>query len=213
MHGRTHIHTQNHTFSHASLQEKPLKHGIAFYFSCCADWKRLIVSFFVCEWWKRIKMDNAAASAASVHHGRAQREDKERRSNRMMAQSHRMKNSSSLLMVQENRTMAISTRKCIITPRHWEGEKERERQKMCQISIECMMELMHGVTFGPSCVTKSDSFPSVDWLQSDKHGKHHTHHRLAAKQINKAPPAHMPERLTQIQIIKHTAYFKPNKIL
>lgn len=33
---------------------------------------------------------------------------------------------------------------------------------MCPVSIECMMDLMRGVTFGTSRVTKSDSFPSVD---------------------------------------------------
>lgn len=107
-------------------------------------------------------MDNSAASAASLHHRGAQGEDKERRSNRMMAQSHRMNNGLSLLMVQGNSTVAISTRKCIITPGHGEGRKEREREKMCPVSIECMMDLMRGVTFGTSRVTKSDSFPSVD---------------------------------------------------
>lgn len=76
-------------------------------------------------------MDNSAASAASLHHREAQGEDKERRSNRMMAQSHRMNNGLSLLMVQGNSTVAISTRKCIITPGHGEGRKERERGKKC----------------------------------------------------------------------------------
>lgn len=76
-------------------------------------------------------MDNTAASAASLHRGRAQGEDKERRSNRMMAQSHRMNNDLSLLMVRGNSTVAISTRKCIISPGHGEGKKERERQKKC----------------------------------------------------------------------------------
>lgn len=47
----------------------------------------------------------------------------------MMAQSHRMNNGLSLLMVQWNSTVAISTRKCIITPGHREELKERERQK------------------------------------------------------------------------------------
>lgn len=108
-------------------------------------------------------MDNTAASASSLHHGRAQGEDKERRSSRMMAQSHRMNNGLRRLMVQGNSTVAISTRKCIITPGHEEGRKERERQKkMCPVSIECVMDLMRGVTFGTSHVTKSDSFPSVD---------------------------------------------------
>lgn len=79
---------------------------------------------------------------------------------------------------------------------------------MHSISIECMVELMCGVNSGTSRVTKSDSIPSVDWLQSDKHGKHHTHHWLPAKQINKAPPADMPDRLTQAQ---HKAYLKTNK--
>lgn len=49
----------------------------------------------------------------------------------MMAQSHRMNNGLSLLMVQGNSTVAISTRKCIITPGHGEGRKERERGKKC----------------------------------------------------------------------------------
>lgn len=81
----------------------------------------------------------------------------------MMTQSQKMNNDLSLLMVQGNSAVAISTRKCIITPGH-EGvkKKERERQKMCPIFIEWMMELMHGVTFGTSRGTKSDSFPSVD---------------------------------------------------
>lgn len=79
---------------------------------------------------------------------------------------------------------------------------------MCPIFIEWMMELMHGVTFETSRVTKSDSFPSVDWLQSDRHGKYHTHHRLAAKQINEEPPAHMADRLTQLKTIKNTALLK-----
>lgn len=81
----------------------------------------------------------------------------------MMAQSHRMNDDLSLLMVQGNSTVAISTRKCIISPGHGEGKKEGERQKkMCPVSIECMMDLMRGVTFGTSRITKSDSFPSVD---------------------------------------------------
>ncbi len=80
----------------------------------------------------------------------------------MMAQSHRMNNGLSLLMVQGNRTVAISTRKCIITPGHGEGRKERERQQMCPLSIECMIDLMRRITFGTSRGTKSDSFPSVD---------------------------------------------------
>lgn len=74
-------------------------------------------------------MDNTAASAGSLHHGGAQGEDKERRSNRVTDQSHRMNNGLSLLMVQGNSTVAISTRKCIISPGHGEGRKERERQK------------------------------------------------------------------------------------
>lgn len=80
----------------------------------------------------------------------------------MMAQSHRMNNGLSLLMVQWNSTVAISTRKCIITPGHREELKEMKDKKRYPLSIECMVDLMCGVTFGTSRVTKSDSFPSVD---------------------------------------------------
>lgn len=93
--------------------------------------------------------------------------------------------------------------------RIWRGEKKKAKdKKMCPIFIEWMMELMHGVTFETSRVTKSDSFPSVDWLQSDRHGKYPTHHRSAAKQINEEPPAHMADRLTQLKIIKNTVLLK-----
>lgn len=139
----------------------------------------------------------------------SEKKRQQRRSCWMTAQSRRMNNDLSLLMVQWNSAVAISTRKCIITPGYG-GVKKREskRQKMCPIFIEWMMELMHGVTFETSRVTKSDSFPSVDWLQSDRHGKYHTHHRSAAKQINEEPPAHMADRLTQLKIIKNTVLLK-----
>jgi len=81
-------------------------------------------------------MDNATASAASPNHERTQGEDKERRSHRMMAQSHRMNNDLSLLMVLGNSAVAISKRKCIISPGHREGEKERERPKKC---VQCLL--------------------------------------------------------------------------
>lgn len=150
-------------------------------------------------------MDTSAASAASLHRGRTHGEDKERRSNRMMAHSHRMNNDLSLLMVLGNSTVTISTRKCIISPGHWDGGKRKRKTKeMGPVSIECVMDLMRGVTFETLRITKSDSFPSVDWLQSDRHGKHHTHHRLAAKQVNKESPAHMPDAATWIRITKHT---------
>lgn len=47
----------------------------------------------------------------------------------MMAQSHGMNDGLSLLMVQGNSTVAISTRKCIITLGRGGERKERERQK------------------------------------------------------------------------------------
>lgn len=140
--------------------------------------------------------------------GWAHAEDKESRSNGMIALSCRMNNSLSLLMVQGNSTVAISTRKCIINLGHQDRKKLKRKTKTCPKSIERMVKLMCGVNFRTSRVTKSDSIPSVDWLQFDKHGKHHTHHRLPAKQINKAPSAHMPDRLTETQ---HKAYLETNK--
>lgn len=124
-----HTNTHQHTYLHASLQGRPLKCGIAFYYSCCAFcMTQPLVCVYVCKWWKRIKVDNTAASTATLHHRWAQGEDKERKSNRMMAQSHRMNNGLSLLMVQGNSTMAISTRNYHHHSRTWREEK-RKRQK------------------------------------------------------------------------------------
>lgn len=47
----------------------------------------------------------------------------------MMAQSHRLNNGLSLLMVQGNGTVAMSARKCIVTPGHGEGKKKPKKEK------------------------------------------------------------------------------------
>lgn len=128
-HAWLHTHTHRQAQGLACFRPRETWHSILFW--PLSVWKRLLVCFFVYKWWKRIKLDNTAASAASLHHGRAQGDDKERRRNRMMAQSHRMNDDLSLLMIQGNSTVAISTRKCIISPGHGEGEKKGERQKKC----------------------------------------------------------------------------------
>lgn len=107
-------------------------------------------------------MDNTAAAAVSPHCRRAQGENKGRRSNRVMTHSHRKNNGfwfkgTALWLFQQGTTITLGQ------------------------SIECIMDLKCGVTSGTSRATKSDSFPSVDRLEADQHGKHHTHHRLAAK--------------------------------
>lgn len=124
---------------------------------------------------------NWQSSYATDEH---RRENKERKSNRRVAESHRMNNDINILMVREE-TLWPFPRGIAITLM-----ERREKTERCPQSIRRMMDLKCGVTSKTSHVTKSDSFPSVDWLQSDKHRKHHTHHRLAAKQINTAPPAH-----------------------
>lgn len=51
----------------------------------------------------------------------------------MMAQRHRMNNGSSLLMVQEKSTVAISTRKCIISLGHGKGKKKKRKKNLSNI--------------------------------------------------------------------------------
>lgn len=79
----------------------------------------------------------------------------------MMAQSHKMNNGFSLLMVQGNNTRAISTRNY---HHHFRTctEAKRKKTKKCPQSIEFIMDLICGVTSGTSRVTKSDRFLSVD---------------------------------------------------
>lgn len=106
-----HTNTHKQKYLCVSLQRRLLKHGRVLYYSCCAFCRtQLLVRFYVSKWWKTIKKDNIAAYTAALHHRWAQEKDKERRSKSMMAQSHKMNNGFSLLMVQGNNTRAISTR-------------------------------------------------------------------------------------------------------
>lgn len=70
-------------------------------------------------------MDKNAESAASLHHRQAQGEFEERRSNKMIAQRHRMNTGNS-----DSNSSSLVRRK----------KKENEKKKICSISIECMRE-------------------------------------------------------------------------
>lgn len=141
-----------------------------------------MISLFIVDGWKIIKMDNLAALTRRKHS-----KDKKTGNWQDNWRDRGEQWLARVLMVQEKNRFSISFGKCIITK--W----RKKKTKMFPISTEVVIELIWEVTFGTSCVTKCDSFSSADWLRSDKHGKHHTHHRLAAKQINKATPTHVVE--------------------
>lgn len=79
--------------------------------------------------------------------------DKEGRSNSMMAHRHKM-NHGFRRAVLGLFLQGIT----IITP----GNYRSEKKKKCPQCIECIMDLIYGVTSGISCETKSDCFLSVD---------------------------------------------------
>lgn len=77
MHGSTHKQSRAHILMCLPPRETVKKRGIAFYCRCRAFCvTQPIVCFCVCKWWKRIKVDNTAASAAAQRHRWAQGEEK-----------------------------------------------------------------------------------------------------------------------------------------